>query len=308
MTDISTLDRIGLSGCVTPTQNTVADCELYAGAGVGAIGVWLHKLERGSIDGFWIPEQRIDEQVLADTVAAVERSGLIVSHLILTGFFTEPELENRIAHTHHAMEVAEALGARGLVVAPGRRQGRTYAQTRDYCAAALTRVFEGAPNDVKLALEPIIPWQSDYLNTLAEAIELMELVDHPNLGVFPDTFHLWRTGTMLEDIERAGDRILGVHLNDARGDEDHNCLPGDGDLPLVEIVRAIEATGYTGTYDNEFMYPGHLVTEDPEQFAPGVVVQRVIDAMVDVLEPAIAGAADWGPTHPTAPGLSDQDL
>jgi sugar phosphate isomerase/epimerase len=288
MADQAVLARIGLSGCVTPGQTTVADCELYASAGVGAVGVWLHKLERGSIDGFWIPEQRIEQQVLADTVDAVKRSGLIVSHVILTGFFTEPELEDRIAHTHHAMEVAEALGARGLVVAPGRREGRSYEQTRDHCAAALTRVLEAAPNDVKLALEPIVPWQSDYLNTLAEAIELMELVDHPNVGVFPDTFHLWRTGSMLEDIARAGDRILGVHLNDARPNEDHNCLPGDGDLPLAEIVRAIEATGYTGTYDNELMYPMSLATEDPENFGPAAVVRRVVDAMVAVLEPALA--------------------
>lgn len=288
MTDQKILERIGLSGIVTPAQPTSADAELYARAGIGAIGVWLHKLERGSVDGFWIPEQRIDERVLAETVDAVRRSGLIVSHLILTGFFTEPELDDRIAHTHHAMEVAEALGARGLVVAPGRREGRTYEETRDYCARALTRVFEGAPNDVKLALEPIVPWQSDYLNTLAQAIELMELVDHPNLGVFPDTFHLWRTGTMLEDVERAGDRILGVHLNDARPGEDHNCLPGDGELPLVDIVRAIEASGYTGTYDNELMYPASLVNEDPAHWAPDVVVDRVVRAMAAVLEPALA--------------------
>ncbi len=283
------LSRIGLSGIVTPTQSTVEDCELYARSGVGAIGVWLHKLERGSFEEFFIPAGRIDPQVLSQSVEAVRKAGLIVSHVILTGFFTEPELEDRIAHTHHAMEVAEALGARGLVVAPGRRDGRSYEETRDYCARALARVFEGAPNDVKLALEPIVPWQSDYLNTLGEAIELMELVDHPNLGVFPDTFHLWRTGTMLEDIERAGDRILGVHLNDARPGEDHNCLPGDGDLPLVEIVRAIEATGYTGTYDNEFMYPGTLVSQDPEHFSPEVVVRRCVDAMTGVLEVALAG-------------------
>jgi sugar phosphate isomerase/epimerase len=287
VTDSRILSRIGLSGIVTPTQSTVADCELYAGAGIGAIGVWLHKLERGSVDGFWIPEQRIDEPVLADTKAALERSGLIVSHLVLSGFYTEPELDDRIAHTRHTMEVAGALGARVLVLAPGRRQGRGYEETRDYCARAISRVLEQAPPaSVKLALEPIIPWQSDYLNTLAEAIELAELVDHPDLGVYPDTFHLWRTGTLLEDIERAGARILGVHLNDARPDEDHNCLPGDGELPLVEIVRAIEATGYTGTYDNELMYPGSLVSEDPERFAPEAVVGRCVAAMAAVLEPA----------------------
>lgn len=288
MAEQAVLSRIGLSGIVTPTQTTVEDADLYARTGVGAIGVWLHKLERGSVDGFWIPERRIAADVLAETVEAVERSGLIVSHLILTGFFTEPELDDRIAHTHHAMEVAEALGARGLVVAPGRREGRSYEETRDYCARALTRVLDDAPNDVKLALEPIVPWQSDYLNTMAEALELMELVGHPNLGVFPDTFHLWRTGTMLDDIERAGSSILGVHLNDARPNEDHNCLPGDGELPLVEIVRAIEATGYSGTYDNELMYPANLVTADPDRFAPEVVVDRVVDAMASVLERALA--------------------
>ena len=288
MAEETVLSRIGVSGCVTPAQTTVEDCELYAAAGAGAIGVWLHKLERGSMEGFWIPEQRIDEQVLVDTAAALKRSGLVVSHLILSGFYTEPELDDRIAHTRYAMEVAGALGARVLVLAPGRRQGRSYEQTRDYCASAISRVLEqDPPAGVKLGLEPIIPWQSDYLNTLAEAIELAELVDHPDLGVYPDTFHLWRTGTLLEDIERAGSRIVGVHVNDARGDEDHNCMPGDGDLPLAEIVKAIEATGYTGTYDNEFMYPAKLASEDPEHFAPQVVVDRVLDAMAGVLESAV---------------------
>lgn len=289
MTDSKILSRIGLSGIVTPTQSTVEDCELYARAGIGAIGVWLHKLERGSVDGFWIPEQRIDGRILAETRTAVETSGLVVSHVVLSGFYTEPELDDRIAHTRHAMEVAGALGARVLVIAPGRRQGRSYQQTRDYCAGALSRVFEqGPPAGVRLALEPIVTWQSDYLNTLAEALELAELVDHPDLGVYPDTFHLWRTGTLLEDIQRAGSRILGVHLNDARPGEDHNCLPGEGELPLVEIVRAIEATGYRGTYDNELMYPGSLVGEDPERFAPARVVERCVASMAAVLEPALA--------------------
>jgi len=290
MTDDAILARIGLSASVTPTQSTAADCALYAGAGVGAIGVWMHKLERGSMDGFWIPEQRIDQDTLAAAAAAVKQSGLVVSHVILSGFYTEPGLERRIAHTQHAMQVAAALGTRALVIAPGRRHGRSYQQARDFAARALSRVLERAPAGVPLALEPTVPWQSDYLNTLAEALELAELVDDPRVGVYPDTAHLWRTGTLLEDIGRAGARILGVHLNDVRPDEDHNCLPGEGALPLVEIVKAIEATGYAGTYDNEFVYPASLVSEDPGRFAPAVVVDRCVRAMASVLEPALAAA------------------
>jgi len=291
VTNAALLSRIGLSGIVTPTQSTAQDCELYARAGAGAIGVWLHKLERGSVDGFWIPEQRIDDNTLGVAVDAANASGLVVSHVIISGFYTQPEFEDRIAHTHHAMEVAASLGARALVIAPGRRNGRTYGQARDHAARALTRILANPPTNVPLALEPTVPWQSDYMNSLAEALELAELVDHPQLGVYPDSFHLWRTGTLLEDIERAGSRILGAHLNDARPDEKRNCLPGEGELPLVEIVRAIEATGYTGTYDNEFMCAAAAVTANPEEFAPEVVVERCLAAMASVLEPALSATA-----------------
>ena len=195
------------------------------------------------------------------------------------------------------MDVAAALGAGCVVVAPGRRNGRSYEETRDYAARALTEVFERATQpDVRLAVEPIIAWQSDYLNTLGEAVELVELVGHPNLGVYPDSFHLWRTGTLLEDVERAAGRIFGVHLNDAvAGDDNHNRLPGEGELPLVEIVRAIEATGYRGTYDNELMDPS-LGLE------PAEIVDRCARAMVAVLGEAGCDARRLSRVaHATAP-------
>jgi sugar phosphate isomerase/epimerase len=82
---------------------------------------------------------------------------------------------------------------------------------------------------------------------------------------------------MLEDVERSAGLIFGVHLNDAVTDDDrHNRLPGDGELPLVEIVRAIEATGYRGTYDNELMDPSLGLP-------PAEIVDRCARAMVEVL-------------------------
>ena len=278
------LRRCGLSEIATPSLTVDEDVEAYAARGFAAIGIWLHKLERGPIEGFFIPEARIPDSVVAATADRVQAAGLSVSHLVLTGFYTLPELSDRIDHTLHAMDVAAGLNAACVVVAPGRREGRSYEETRDLAARVLSEVFERTTQpDVRLAVEPIIGWQSDYLNTLAEANELVELVGHPNLGVYPDSFHLWRTGTMLEDLERAAGRIFGVHLNDAvSGDDQHNRLPGEGELPLVEIVRAIEATGYAGTYDNELM--------DASAGLPAAeVVDRCARAMVDVLGEAGVG-------------------
>jgi sugar phosphate isomerase/epimerase len=284
------LARCGLSEIVTPTQTLAEDVRAYDDAGFGAIGVWIHKLERSRIDGFWIPQARIPDDVVTAAAVAIGASRLRVSHLVLTGFYTGPgTLEDAIDHTLHSMDVAAALGAECVIVAPGRRNGGSYNETQTIAARALTEVFDRtARPDLKLALEPIVSWQSDYLNTLGEALDLAELVDHPNLGVYPDTFHLWRTGTLLEDIDRAGDRIFGVHINDWEPGDDHaNRLPGDGVIPLVDVVRAIEATGYRGTYDNELMYDASLAASSPEQFGPDAVVSRCAAAMTALLEEAL---------------------
>jgi sugar phosphate isomerase/epimerase len=303
VTEPGILDRCGLSESATPRWTLAEDVEGYARHGFRAIGVWLHKLERPRFDGFFIPEATIPSDVVSSAADAIRSSGLEVSHLVLTGFYTEPELPDRIAHTLHATDVAASLGAGCVVVAPGRRNGRSYGETRDLAARALTEVFERATTrGVRLAVEPIISWQSDYMNTLGEALELVELVDHPSLGVFPDTFHLWRTGTLLDDIERAGARIFGVHLNDAVDGDDHfNRLPGEGTIPLVDVVRAIEATGYRGTYDNEFMFDPALVSADPGAFDPDVVVGRCARAMAAVLGEALSGSTP----EPLAPARLD---
>ena len=64
-----------------------------------------------------------------------------------------------------------------------------------------------------------------------------------------------------------------MHVNDWEPGDDHaNRLPGDGVIPLADVLRAVEATGYLGTYDNEYMYDARLVDSDPERYAPDAVV------------------------------------
>ena len=89
------LRRCGLSEIATPGWTVAEDVDAYAARGFAAIGLWLHKLERGAIEGFFIPEATIPGEVVASTAARVRAAGLTVSHLVLTGFYTEPELAGR---------------------------------------------------------------------------------------------------------------------------------------------------------------------------------------------------------------------
>lgn len=278
------LSRCGISAFTTPTLTTAQAARAYAGAGFGSIGVWLRKLERpDQLSGFFIPDTEIPQPVIADAIAGVRESGLTVSHMVFAGFYlTDDETvrTQRIRYTGYAMDLAQAFGAQCLIIAPGRLEGRSVQDAHDLAARSLSDVFEARPDStVRLALEPVINAQSDYMNSLDRALDLAELVDHERLGVFPDNFHLWinsdwESAPVIEQIERAGERIFGVHVNDAVRGSDARYVPGDGELPVDEFVAAVEATGYRGHYDVEFMYDPALIASDPDHFGPAAVIER----------------------------------
>jgi len=79
-----------------------------------------------------------------------------------------------------------------------------------------------------------------------------------------DTFHLALSRTRPDEIARLPSSAIGlVHLSDAitagKGleelrDEDR-VLPGEGGLPLVDILTAIHRTGYRGPVSVEVFHP-----------------------------------------------------
>jgi len=111
--------------------------------------------------------------------------------------------------------------------------------------------------DLRLALEPfqlegIENWS--IVNTLGDAVELIDEVDSDAIGIQFDTWHLWNTPDLLDEIGRDADRFVGVHVNDrrdpTRGWADR-VLPGDGVIDLPTILGALERAGWDGFYDLE---------------------------------------------------------
>jgi sugar phosphate isomerase/epimerase len=85
---------------------------------------------------------------------------------------------------------------------------------------------------------------------LPVALELVRQVGSPNLGVMLDTWHLARTGGGPEDlIGEAATLIGGIQVSDRRRVQDSQpyvpisgrYLPGDGELPLVDILALVLA-------------------------------------------------------------------
>jgi len=232
----------------------------YAAAGFGAIGVWQKKLETGPFAYSTIPIDPLPEAVLDAAAQTIRAAGLSVSSLICAGDYTQTDrelLERRLQHGRSAIEVVRRLDAGCLVVIPGGLNGATNAEAMERCSQSLRLLTEIAGDaDVKLAIEPLHPRDTDFVNTLGEALELVERVDHEACGVFVDTWQLWETPDLLAEIARSAGRIYGLHVADSppalRSNEDR-FVPGEGVIPLAEIVGAVLDTGYDGFIDVELM-------------------------------------------------------
>jgi len=94
-----------------------------------------------------------------------------------------------------------------------------------------------------------------HVNDHRDAWEVVRRADHPNVGLILDSFHTLGRGIDPETIRRIpGDRIFFVQLADAPAIEmdllywsrHFRNMPGEGDLPVTDFMRAVMATGYAG--------------------------------------------------------------
>lgn len=94
-----------------------------------------------------------------------------------------------------------------------------------------------------------------HVNDHRDAWEIVRRAEHPNVGLVLDSFHTLARRIDPDTIRRIpGDRIFFVQLADAPAIEmdllywsrHFRNMPGEGDLPVTDFMRAVAATGYDG--------------------------------------------------------------
>ena len=94
-----------------------------------------------------------------------------------------------------------------------------------------------------------------HINDHRDAWEIVRRAGHPSVGLILDSFHTLARKTDVETIRAIpGDRIFIVQLADAPlidmdllyWSRHFRNMPGQGDLPVADFMRAVAATGYSG--------------------------------------------------------------
>lgn len=117
------------------------------------------------------------------------------------------------------------------------------AARKERCVIGLKRAGEhAAAAGIRLAVEPLNRFESDVLCTTAQAVELLDAVDHPSVGLMLDTFHMhMEEASIPEAIRLAGARTIHFQAN-----ENHRGFLGTGATDWVEVCRALHDISYEG--------------------------------------------------------------
>lgn len=212
----------------------------------------------------WIAPWR---ELLADVPPARARrairdAGLGVSSLCRGGFFPAPTpaaRQERLEDNYRAVDEAAELGTDVLVLVCGGVVGKDIRGSRLMVRDALASLLpHAAARGVRLGVEPLHPiFAADrsVITTLGEANALVEELASPWLGVVVDVYHVWWDPAVEEGISRAGQSVLGFHVNDwivplpdmlaGRG------VMGDGYIDLRHLREVTDAAGYQGPIEVE---------------------------------------------------------
>jgi 4-hydroxyphenylpyruvate dioxygenase len=143
-----------------------------------------------------------------------------------------------------------------------------------------------------------------HINDYRDAWEVVRRADHPAIGLVLDTFHTFSRKTDLKPLHAIpSDRIFLVQLADApwldmdvlSWSRHFRCFPGQGDMPIVEFMKALLVTGYDGEFSLE-IFNDQFRAGSPRSVA--VDGQRSLIYLMDQLRDT-SGAALLGiPTMP----------
>lgn len=171
----------------------------------------------------------------------VKPAGLYVTH-------PDPAIRKRTADYFVSLvHLCADLGGKVMIIgSPKQRNllpGVSQAQAMAFAQEVFTpSLAPAAQRGVTLAFEPLGPSETDFIQTVDEALELVRRIDHSNFQLNLDVKAMSSEAKPIPDIIRsAAGHIAHVQVNDP------NLLgPGMGDVKYEPIIAALREVGYDG--------------------------------------------------------------
>jgi 5-keto-L-gluconate epimerase len=186
--------------------------------------------------------------------ALAERAGLSIV-AVASGFiaiergltFTDPDPENRLRAVRAMLDCLEAARRAGAsivsigIVRGKLQRGTAQADAMRYLTDAIRECGRRARDlNLVLAVEPGNRYETDFIHTVAEGVDLLQAVDLPSVRLMIDTFHMnIEEASIPVAIRHAAPYLAHVHFADS-----NRQAPGWGHLDFPAVAAALQEVGY----------------------------------------------------------------
>lgn len=266
--------KIGFNGASTMKTDLPGDIEAAAGAGYDLIEIWARKMEA------YLADHSLE--ALRALLAASRVKPLAINSVEFVTFNAPWEKTNTMNLIARYARIADDLDCPYIVLVPSPRpEGATDRVVFEESVRVLREISERFRDyRVRFAFEFLgFGWCS--VSTLEADWAIVKAVDRKNVGLVLDTFHFYAGGSSAAAIgEVDPGKIFILHINDSenlpKGEllDSHRLYPGEGVIPLAEILAHVKKSGYDGPVSLEMFRPAYWLRPSEEIARKGIVAIR----------------------------------
>ncbi|MDP6380531.1 MAG: sugar phosphate isomerase/epimerase family protein [Phycisphaerae bacterium] len=162
----------------------------------------------------------------------------------------------RLEHTIGSLRIAAALGAPSITTEPGGPlpEGVEREQCMAWFVEGMTAAAKVAQSEGVMLL--VEPEPELLIENPDQFLQFRPQIDSPAIGLNFDIGHFYCVGVdPVEAFEKLKPHIRHAHMEDIAASREHyHLVPGEGIIPLPEIINTMRAGGYGGWISVE-LYP-----------------------------------------------------
>jgi 2-keto-myo-inositol isomerase len=262
--------KIGFNGASTMKTDLPGDIRAASHAGYDLIEIWAKKMEA------YLLEHSLDDLRTLLTEAHVKP--LAINSVEFITFNAPWEKANTMNLIERYAKMADHLDCPFIVLVPSPRpEGVTDKEVLDESVRVLLEISDRFKEyRVRFAFEFLgFRWCS--VSTLEEDFAIVKAVNRENIGLVLDTFHFYAGGSSVGAIrDVVPEKIFILHINDAEKlpkaelQDAHRLFPGEGVIPLGEIVAGLKNIHYDGPVSLEMFRPAYWFRPPEEVATKGI--------------------------------------
>lgn len=192
---------------------------------------------------------------------------------------SESQRQDAIDYLKISLDMAKEMGAEFVLTSPANGG---YLADYDVLWGRLEKtirelVSHAEKVGVKLVVEPLTPYESNFFTRANDLVELFRRIDSPYLVGMCDIVPAFvQHESIMAYFDKLGDKMEHMHIIDGENGSDTHLIPGEGAIPIKEMLYELKRNGYKKTATLE------LVTNYINE--PRFYAKRAIDNMRSLMQ------------------------